>query len=391
MRICVLAHSNFWSDARISREAQSLANRGDEVDVFCLRESFEERRETIGTLRIRRLLKYRRPTTPAGMLGELAFFFLVSFAWLTVAYIRRRYDVIHVHTVPDFLVFAALLPKLCGARVILDMHEIMPELYVRKFRVPEGHPIIRLIRVVERLSVAFADHVIIASPFFREKIAARTSYSDKITTIVNLPDPAYFERRGRATQQSDGVFKLIYPGTLSELHGVDIAIRAVYKALSEHDIPLAFHIYGTGAERPNLQALVNQLGLAETVFFHSELPLDKLYDLLPTMDAGLIPKRGGTFAEEAMSTKLFEYAASGLPAIVSRTKSDTYYFDDTAALFFEPENVDQLAEAIVRLYRDRDFRHSLARNSKSVFERVNWLTLKPQFYAVFDDRPGIAN
>src|SRR5436853_565805 len=53
----------------------------------------------------------------------LSCFFLLAFRSLT-----RRYHIVHAHNMPDILVFAALVPKICGAKVILDLHDPMPEL-----------------------------------------------------------------------------------------------------------------------------------------------------------------------------------------------------------------------------------------------------------------------
>ena len=48
-------------------------------------------------------------------------------------HVKARYQLIHVHSVPDFLVFAAWFPKLTGAKIILDIHDLLPELYAGKY------------------------------------------------------------------------------------------------------------------------------------------------------------------------------------------------------------------------------------------------------------------
>src|SRR5207247_8680052 len=78
------------------------------------------------------------------------------FVRLSTLHVKRRYDVVQVHTMPDFLVFAALIPKLLGAKIILDVHDLMPELYAAKFGVPKENWLIRLITWVVRRSVALA-------------------------------------------------------------------------------------------------------------------------------------------------------------------------------------------------------------------------------------------
>jgi hypothetical protein len=92
----------------------------------------------------------------------LKFFFISSFL-LTIKHIKNSYHLIHIHSVPDFEVFAALVLKLTGAKVILDIHDIIPELYISKFEMDENSFQFKLLSLIERLSVAFSDHVIIAN------------------------------------------------------------------------------------------------------------------------------------------------------------------------------------------------------------------------------------
>jgi len=384
LSVCVIAHTVFASDGRVRREAECLAERGDRVDVFCLRQEEEPSEEVFNNIHLYRIKRYRKPLRPLAILGELFLFLVLSCLQTTLHFWRKRYRVIHVHTIPDFAVFAALIPKLCGASIILDMHETMPELFMRKFGVSGAHWMVRILKVVERLSARLADHVIVATPFCRETVIQRSVSADKCTAVLNLPDSKYFHRRGTAQADGPGGFKLVYPGTLSEHHGVDVAIRAIAQVRARGDIPLEFHIYGFGPERERLISLTKKLKLEDVVRFHAEVPIEQLARVLRSMDVGLVPKKGGTFADEAMSTKLFEFAALGLPVIASRTTGDSLYFNDSMVSFFEPGNERELAKSIVKLYRDPQYRQGLVMNSQRVFESVSWESEKTSFYAIVD-------
>jgi hypothetical protein len=49
-----------------------------------------------------------------------------------------RYNLVHVHNMPDVLVFEAFIPRVCGARVILDLHDPMPELMIKYLESPSS-------------------------------------------------------------------------------------------------------------------------------------------------------------------------------------------------------------------------------------------------------------
>jgi glycosyltransferase involved in cell wall biosynthesis len=177
----------------------------------------------------------------------------------------------------------------------------------------------------------------------------------------------------------------VYPGTLSEVHGVDIAVRAVHRVRTTTDVPVEFHIYGAGPKGyvEKLEALAAELALDGVVFFHPRVSTTEYAELLKSMDAGVVPKRDGVFADLAMSTKLMEFAAVGLPAIASRTMPDTLFFDDRMVAFFEPGNEQQLADAIVMLHRDPGYRTGLARSAQRVFDVHNWHNEKAKLWSVY--------
>ena len=112
-----------------------------------------------------------------------------SFLFLAKKQFVDPYDVIHVHSVPDFLVFSALVPKLRGVPLILDIHDILPEFYSTKFRARKGSLIFKLLVLAEKLSIRFSNHVIIANPIWHERLLQRSASPEKVTTIWNYPDP----------------------------------------------------------------------------------------------------------------------------------------------------------------------------------------------------------
>ena len=150
--------------------------------------------------------------TKSSYLWPLVKFSALASAWVTRGHLRRRYDLVHVHNVQDFLVYTAWFPKLTGAKVILDIHDIVPEFYASKFNVPEDRSGVRMLKRVERFSARFSHHVIISNHLWRDKFAGRTGTDAKCTVFVNNVNSVIFSPRPRT--RHDNKFIIIFPGGL---------------------------------------------------------------------------------------------------------------------------------------------------------------------------------
>ena len=382
----MVVFSHYPLDVRVRREAEVLAKAGMAVDVICLKDNAEPRKEQVNGVNVYRINIRRKRAKVIRYLWEYGYFMALAFVMLSVLQLIKNYNIVHVHNMPDILVLSALFPKICKARVVLDIHDVMPELFMRKYGLHGGHKLINTLQYLEKLSIKLADHIIVASPFFRKTLISRSCSPEKCTTILNLPDPKYFEVTKVHERGNSDVFKIIYPGSLGEVQGVDIAIKAIARVVRRMEIPAQLHIYGEGAERERgkLIDLVIKLGLQDSVYFYPKVPAEKLGEIYKSMDVGVVPKRDGLHGKDAMSTKLFEFAAVGLPAIVSRTKADSLFFDESMVVFFEPENEDELADCIVRLYRKPELRKSLCQRAALVCQKINWIKESETFCAIYE-------
>ncbi len=361
MRACLVAHRVYDSNTHMRQFAIALARRGDQVDVLSLRAWDLPKREIVEGVSVSRLL--RRGIKERGRLSYVAsivgFMARVAVS-LTWRHLRHPYQVIHVQAMPDFLVFSALIPRLLGARVILDLRDLTPEFYASKYGTRQRSWICRLLRVAERASASVADHVIVASPLWIDRVARRSAPRRKCTMIWYTPDPAvWYPRPGR---RRDGKFVILYPGTLNWHQGVDIAIRA-FPLILKHIPEAELHIRGNGADRLRLERLARELGVEGAVRFFDPVPLDQAVGVMSACDVGIVPKRASSgFGDEAASTKIWEFLALGVPVVASRTRIESVFFDDRHVRFFESGNAQALAEAVVSVWRDPVLRRNLIQN-----------------------------
>ena len=157
----VLLFSHYPADPRPRRAAEALAAEGVKIDLICLRDDDgEPARETFGSINVTRVRLKRQRGSKLGYVGQYVTFVLASFFYLASRSLTRRYDLVHVHNMPDILVFGATVPKLLGAKVILDLHDPMPELMQTIFRLPEKSLSVVMLKRLEKLSIRFADLVL---------------------------------------------------------------------------------------------------------------------------------------------------------------------------------------------------------------------------------------
>lgn len=370
MRVCMLGYTFYEVDSRVQQYARALVGRGDEVDFVGLGRRGQKPEEVIEGVRIFRIQEREfDEKSKITYLFRLSQFLARSSVCLSWLHLQNRYDIIHVHSVPDFLVFAALFPKLTGAKVILDIHDVIPEFYATKFDAPPGSFSFQSLLLLEKVCAAFADHVIIANDIWREKLISRSLRASKCTTFLNYP--LYIAPRRTNLQKTNSKFIILFPGTLNYHQGVDIAVRAV--GLVKDSIPeLAFHIYGDGREARNILSLIQQLGLEKQVFLHPAVSHEEIATIMESADLGVDPKRTDGFANEALGGKIFEYMACGVPAIVSDTQVNKHYFNESVVRFCRGGDPQDLAKSILFLYQNKDTTRDLVENASEFVNRYRW-------------------
>jgi glycosyltransferase involved in cell wall biosynthesis len=314
-------------------------------------------------------------------LAEYGRFFATAALHVTREHLRRPFQAVQVHNMPDFLVFTALVPKLLGARVVLDVHDLVPEFYALRFGLPLNHRLVKVTRWVQRLSAGFADHVLTAGEPFRRELGASGVSLDKVTSIMNSPDPGLFSPNGERAAHSGERMVLSYHGTLTESNDLTVVLRAM-ALLRDELLGLEFNVYGRGRAVPGLQALARELGLEKRVHFHGYKPLDEIPALIAKADLGLVPQRRSDFTSLNYPTKAFEYIALGVPVLMTWTPALQEMFGHLEGVFFDCEQPAKLADLIRRLYWDRAQARELAQHEQAVCARFAWPVESQRYVAV---------
>lgn len=384
MRVCMLAYSFYEDDNRVMRYAEALAQRGDEVDVIGLRKPQQPRWSFSNGVRLisiqGRVKNERRQLT---YFLRIVLFFIQAFLVLAIRHIRKPYKLVHVHSMPDFLVFAALFPKWMGAKVILDIHDLTPELYAAKFSGTTGSLAYKMLCGIERASARFAHHVIAPNHLWQEKLLGRSAALPRCSVFMNLPDPSVFEPERRRKQKSEKCI-VLYPGSLQWHQGVDVAVRAFSRVVRQ-GMNAEFHIYGEGQAKPSLINLIQELGMQQSIFMHDGVSLRQIADIMKAADIGVVPKRGDTFGNEAFSTKILEFMACGVPVIAADTKIDLYYFKNDVITFFKSGSESDLSAHMLQLLTSQQKRSRQAAAAEELVNRsFNWEKARAKYLELVD-------
>lgn len=379
-RICCVTHHVFPENAPLRRDMETLVEAGYEVDIICSRTGGQKRRETIAGMNVYRLPVEHRRQGYLRYLVEYSLSFVFASLMVAFLHLRKRYAVIQVNNMPDFLVFTAVLPKLLGAKVVLFVFDNVPEYFAFNHRLGANHPAIKLLRLIERASAAYADHVLVTQSVAKQVLESHGVPGCKMTVVLNTPNEGIFHP---AASTSDGKrygsFRVMTHGEILYSYGNQTIIRAIPLLLDR--IPgLEVQIAGHGEYLDQLVRLARDLGVEEHVQFTGRVPHHMIPGMIAEADVGVVPK----IIDLMLPTKLMEYVAMAKPVIATAQPTMKAYFDDGSVMFYEPDNEHDLACCISELHSQPAKAASMVARASEFYERYRWRHMKHEYLSVYE-------
>jgi glycosyltransferase involved in cell wall biosynthesis len=390
--VCQIVQNVYDIDPRVRRKAEALVAAGYAVDVIALRAKGGKKSYSLNGVNVRTLALGKKRGSLARYFFEYAVFFLWTLIRAPLQMLRKRYSVVDVNTLPDFLIFAPILAKWMGAKLILDMHEITPEFYMSKYGIAANSWAIRLLTWLERISFQFADRVITINEPIEDLLVGRGLDRAKSTIIMNAVDEVRFANDSTASELSVSKdhekFVMMYHGTLTNIYGLDIAIEAL--ALAHHQMPGAeLWILGAGPEQGMLASLAEARGLSSKVRLVGQVPAREIPAWLSQCDAGILPIRRDVFLDFAFPNKLPEFIIAGKVVLVSRLKTIRHYFGEDALAYFEPNSPADLARQMLRIYQHPQLRFRIAARASHEYAPIRWAVMKERYLELVQQRVQI--
>lgn len=383
-RLCTVVHGPFpLGEPRVARQVKVALDLGYDVDVVAMRQPGEAPCEEVGGARVLRLpIAHKRGRGAAGVLLEYAGFTALATLRVGALAFRRRYSAIQVNNPPDFLIAAAIAPKALGARVIFDVHDLSPDMFSMRFDGRPGAALAdRALRAMERWAARLADVVITVHEPYRQELGRRGVPKGKIAVVMNALDEALLPAATAPTEAGDG-FRVVYHGTVTPHYGVQLLVEAA-SLLKGEIADLRVEVYGDGDAVPAIRARAAELGVADDVGVSGRyLPQEDVLERIRSARVGVIPNLPIGLNRYALSSKLFEYVALGVPVVSADLPTICAHFSDREVSFFRAGDAHSLADALLKIFRDPEGAATRARAALDRYEQYRWPANARRYAAV---------
>jgi len=385
-RVCMIAMSSYPIDPRIRRQAEALDEAGYEVDILCRNSGDQPSKEKFGNVTAYRIMNAPRQDSKIKYFMQSIIFLFVAFFRLVFLSIKRKYLVIQVHNLPDYLIFAGLLHKIFGAKLILDIHDPSVDLFDEKWPGKKNKILKYFVKKLEQYSCKVADHLITVTKTCKERLIERGNQTDKITLILNTAEEKLFKFNHRDFKVISRGVKLLYHGRIAESLGLHNAVLAMQYLIEE--IPdSVLDIYGAyeSGYRAKLENLIIKLGVSNNVNLHGRINQKQIPPLIYSHDIGVVPYFNTSYLHLCLPTKVFEYISSGLPVIA--TKSEELYstMKGNGITFIENGSPKELSEAIIFLCLNPTKRKDLVATASQTILKISGNVMKKRYIELIDN------
>jgi glycosyltransferase involved in cell wall biosynthesis len=385
--ILMIAYTTYERDPRVIREAQAAANAGFEVDFLALRRPGDPPVENLRGVRVFRLAQSRyRGRGHFQYLLAYLMFFLRCFVKTNSLFLKRRYRVIHVNNMPDFLVFCTVVPKIFGAKIVLDIHDPMPNTFASKFRSGERGFFYRLLLWQELLSVWYSDRVLTVHDPVKDGVLVKHGLApESIDVIANFPDSDLFTSHG--TYRLNGQVRLAFHGTILERSGLRNLIIALSRVKQRKKIRAK--IIGEGDFSAELQRLIRDHALEEVVEFDNRsYPVYEIPRRIADCNVGVVPLEISSITNYALPLKLLEYISMGLPVVTVRSVAICHYFSEEDCLFYDWNDVDSLRHLLDRLAEEPHLLERYHARAIALRHKFTWRSEREKYVALLRELAG---
>jgi glycosyltransferase involved in cell wall biosynthesis len=389
MNVCMILYRVMPQDNRRLVVAQSIRKKYGSVDIFCIRQDGQQKYEESDGLIYHRIpVNYSKDDNALTQILKYSAYTFLCSASLLKCGLYKRYNIIHVHNPPDFILVAALPMKLLfNTKIILDLHDMLPESVASNFNKSENHFIVKIAKLVERFAIFFSDSIICTNDYDKDIVLSRNHISPgKISVVMNSPNLTLFpiEHATKEQYQLENRFVILFEGTIWKRRGIQTVIESLN--LLKEKIPVYFIVVGDGPDIQYLIDIVELKGLSDYVLFTGWVDLKLVSQYISLADLCIIPFMNTKVNERGVPNKLFEYIVHDKPVISSRLKGIALTFNEDQVIFFEPGNPGDLAKKIEWCYNNPEETKKMVISAKNrFFNEYNWEKMESTLYQSYDN------
>ena len=377
--ICQVTFSEYPNDQRIRRYVSALIETGYRVIVLCIRDEHNKESEYGEKLIIKRLGVSKKRGSYSSRTLEYASFFFKSVFYTTLFFFKYRIRVFHVNTFPDFAAFTPAIPKLFGAKILLDLHELTPEAMMMRENYNEDKFIIKFLKFIEKMSILISDELITIHDIAGEILSERNKR--KFTYIINGIDENEFTKLKKLPNQ---YFDIIYIGTINPNLNLGLVIDALEllrKQVSAEEFDkIRFLIYGKGPELDNILEKAKQKGLEKKVIYKGVVSYKKMLEELRYASVTIYPPKRNIYTEICYPIKLTEFINLNIPVIATKYRTLNYFYPDDCIFYINPENLQEVVNKIMLVYRNPGEVKIKTNNALEAYKKVSWKNVMKKRY-----------
>ncbi len=370
----------------LRREAEAFVKNNHQVHVVCLRLKNELEYEEFHGVKISRILESRPKDSLLQYIYLTILFFLKSVRFINKICSQNEYDLVQIHNLPDFLVFVTIRQKLKGIPIVLDLHDIMTELYKSRWKTPVIKILLPIVGVIEKLSWLYADALITTSEGFKKSILRKGIDENKITLVLNTADPLIFNNPKTEWFKNDTCPRLLYHGTVVERFGIHIVIDSI-RLLKDKYPNIRFDIYGNynANYKKSLEENIRKFELTQNIFLHEFVSLELICSIIRESDFGIVPYISDNFMDLALSTKTFEYVTMKLPVVASALPSIQSIFDKNQIYYFKQGSAEDLTEILTNAFKNCSNLANKVQNAANNYGNINWLVMQDRYVKLIEN------
>ncbi|WP_226529258.1 glycosyltransferase [Metabacillus niabensis] len=408
MNVTMLLFKDVLYDARVQREALSLAEEGHLVEILCLKEYEENlpklhdhlsiKRFSISTKAVKQKLagQSKSATNRSHSVKSILFKVvqqpvvkLIKDLWAYDQFYKQcdqyltekkdQVDVIHCHDL-NTLSAGVKLSRKYNMYLIYDSHELFNEMAGRN-EVDRKYGY-----WLEKKLMKEIDHLIVVNPYVEQEFKKMYGDHIKATIIQNTPINTLQTKRSMVVKnlrefyriENNEIF-LIYQGGLSPFRGIELIINSLTYLPDKFKLV----IMGTGRLLTNLIALVEELKLTDRVFFHPQVKASEVLHYTKQADIGLVMYEN-TSKNNYFSTpnKIFEYLLAGIPTVASKHPGKQYVVEVEKTGICTEENPVSIAKAIQDVIENYD---TYVSNCKAKQYVYTWEYEKQKLQALYNE------
>lgn len=347
-----------------------LVQAGHEVTLITSQYKDLPKRETIDGATVIRIPAIRRYKDFCAV-WELVIFGISAFFYTLGYTFRHRVDFIQAYFALPAGWVAYLIHKLRGIPYAVyfggsDIPNANPSRYKALY------PIITPLLRMTWKSAAF--RTVCSQDLVR--LAMKADPDSEFLCIPNGVETSRFQPIERPTNPK---VKILFIGRLIPRKGFQRVVQALPKVRQLATVPFEVEVVGTGAHRPALDAIAEQLGVSDLIKYVGLVPYDQLEKSYQYADIFVL-----TSLSEGMPSVILEAMGAGLPIIASDVGGNNeIVHEGENGFLIKGNNVDEIAARLVRLINDTTLRQRMGEKSREFAKEYDWANIMAQYNKLY--------